>query len=96
MSATGNILGDGIFWVTIATLTVGLIKYTLKICASRYKCDVFNCCWGLCSSHRDIRSEVEIEQVRIQNGDISDNNSDEAKQDTGRPESPTRNSFTSI
>ena len=86
MSTTGNIMGDSVFWLAITTVTIGLIKYTIKICASRYKCDVISCFWGCFKSHRDTKAEVDIEQIRIEHGDTSDSNSN----DEVKPSSPSR------
>ena len=86
MSDNSNIMQNAVFWIAITTVTIGLIKYTIKICASRYKCDVISCCWGFFKSHRDTKSEVEIEQIRIEHGDTSDNNSN----DEVKPSSPGR------
>jgi hypothetical protein len=76
--SSNNIVQDAIFWVSIATLSVGLIKYTLKYCIRFCKCNTINFCWGMCSGTRDIAREIEIEKARI-DAHINDDSSDDYK-----------------
>ncbi len=77
--STNDIVQDAIFWVSIATLSVGLIKYSLKYCIRFCKCNTMNCCWGFISGTRDVKSEIEIEKARI-DAHINDDSSDDYKQ----------------
>lgn len=67
MSSSNSLLKDAVFWVSIATITAGLIKYVISYML-KSKCSDFNMCWGFIKVKRDIAIERDIEIAEIENG----------------------------
>jgi hypothetical protein len=85
MSEQNNIIYDSIFWLSLSTIVLATIRYFLKNFTKYCKCSKMVCCWGLCGGERDIRSEIEIERVRIENGlDDKSDDSGERKDNSTR------------
>jgi hypothetical protein len=55
-----TLLKDAVFWVSLATITAGLIKFTITYCL-KSKCSDFSICFGLLKIKRDVNVEKEIE-----------------------------------
>lgn len=71
-----DLLSDAVFWISIVTLTIGLIKYNIKYMTRYCKISSVSCCWGCFSQQRDIKGEIEIEKARI-DAHIEDDNSED-------------------
>lgn len=65
MSEDISLLKDAVFWVSIATITVGLIKYTISYCL-KSKCSDFSICFGLLKIKRDVAIERDIEIAELE------------------------------
>ena len=61
------LLKDAVFWVSIATITVGLFKYVVSYML-KSKCSDFSLCWGAIKIKRDITIERDIEIATINAG----------------------------
>lgn len=77
-SKENALLINPVFWISIATITVGLIKYAIEFML-KSKCSDFSLCWGVFKIKRDIGIERDIELAQIQAG----NNGPPS--DTGEP-----------
>lgn len=64
---------DGVFFITIATVTVGFFGLIIKTCI-RSKCEHFSLCFGLIKVDRRVDLEVQEDLARIEHGlpDIED------------------------
>ena len=96
---SSSIVQDAIFWVSISTIAVGLIKYSIKYATRFCKISSVSCCWGCFSQQRDIKSEIEIEKARI-DAHVNEDDSGEFPtgtemkvNDTSRVERPQRVGF---
>lgn len=58
---------DAVFFVTISTLICGGFGLVVRYCL-KSKCDDVNICFGLIKVHRDIKSEIEVEEKEIEAG----------------------------
>jgi len=58
---------DAVFFVTISTLICGSFGLVVRYCL-KSKCDEVNLCFGLIKVHRDIKSEIELEEKEIEAG----------------------------
>ena len=58
---------DGVFFITIATLICGSFGLVVRYCL-KSKCDEVNLCFGMVKVHRDIKSEIELEEKEIEAG----------------------------
>jgi hypothetical protein len=67
---------DAVFFVTISTLICGSFGLVVRYCL-KSKCDEVNLCYGLIKVHRDIKSEIELEEKEIEAG--LDDDSDKTK-----------------
>lgn len=68
--SSGNkdaLLRNPVFWVSIATITVGLFKYVVSYML-KSKCSDFSLCWGAIKIKRDIEVERDIEIATINAG----------------------------
>lgn len=97
---SASIVQDAIFWVSISTIAVGLIKYSIKYATRFCKISSVSCCWGCFSQQRDIKSEIEIEKARIDahvneddSGEFPASVSETKVNDTSRAERPQRVGF---
>jgi hypothetical protein len=82
-----NIVYDSIFWLSLSTIILASIRYFVKNGTKYCKCSKIICCWGLCGGERDVKSEIEIERVRIENGlDDKSEDSSERKDSSNRGE----------
>jgi hypothetical protein len=61
------LLKDAVFWVSIATITIGLLKYIISYML-KSKCSDFSLCWGAIKIKRDIQIERDIEIAQIHAG----------------------------
>jgi hypothetical protein len=61
---------DGVFFITIATITIGFLGLVIKYCL-KSKCQTFSLCCGLISIDRRVDLELQEEVRRIETG-ISD------------------------
>lgn len=66
-SRPNALLVNPVFWISIATITVGLIKYAIEFML-KSKCSDFSLCWGVFKIKRDIQIERDIELAQIQAG----------------------------
>ena len=64
MSDDSSLLRNPVFWVYIATIAAGLIKYIIAY-VLKSKCSDFNLCWGMMKIKRDIAIERDIEIAQI-------------------------------
>jgi hypothetical protein len=80
---SSDIINDSVFWLSLITIVLATMRYSIKYC-SRCKISNVSCCWGLISTTRDVKSELEIERVRIENNVQADDSSGEFKE-TIRP-----------
>jgi hypothetical protein len=63
----GNpLIQDAVFFVSIATIGAGLLKFIISYML-KSKCSDFNMCWGLIKIKRDIAIERDIEIAQINN-----------------------------
>ena len=60
MADDNTLLKDAVFFVSIATITAGLIKFTITYCL-KSKCSDFSICFGLLKIKRDVEVERDIE-----------------------------------
>ncbi len=58
---------DNTLLLSIITLGTGVVALIVKY-SFRSKCSDVTVCWGLCNFKRDIRSEVELENIQIEHG----------------------------
>jgi hypothetical protein len=58
---------DNTLLLSIITLGTGVIALVVKY-SFRSKCSDVRVCWGCCSFKRDIKSEVELENIQIEHG----------------------------
>ena len=63
---TASLLKDAVFWVSIAGITVSLLKYMISYML-KSKCSDFTLCWGAIKIKRDIAIERDIEIAQINN-----------------------------
>jgi hypothetical protein len=63
---TESLLKDAVFWVSIAGITVSLLKYMISYML-KSKCSDFTLCWGAIKIKRDIAIERDIEIAQINN-----------------------------
>lgn len=63
---TASLLKDAVFWVSIAGITVSLLKYMISYML-KSKCSDFSLCWGAIKIKRDIGIERDIEIAQINN-----------------------------
>lgn len=61
------LIQDAVFFVSIATIGAGLLKFIISYIL-KSKCSDFNMCWGLIKIKRDIAIERDIEIAQIQHG----------------------------
>ena len=61
---TNNLLNDGIFWVSIATLFVSAYKFSLTQ-LYQSKCSQFKLCCGLVNVERNVIEEAKIDIENI-------------------------------
>jgi hypothetical protein len=63
----GNpLIQDAVFFVSIATIGAGLLKFIISYML-KSKCSDFNMCWGMIKIKRDISIERDIEIAQINN-----------------------------
>jgi len=91
MSEENNIIYDSIFWLSLSTIILASFRYFFKNATKYCKCSSIKLCWGLCSGERDIKSEIEIERVRIENG-VDDKSDDSGE----RKPSPVHRTVTIV
>jgi hypothetical protein len=60
-----TLLKDAVFFVSIATITAGLIKFTITYCL-KSKCSDFSICFGLLKIKRDVAVERDIEIAQME------------------------------
>ena len=65
-----SIVNNATFWLSLAGVVAGMFGLIITT-INKSKCSNVNCCCGLISCVRDIQSEVEIEEHRIDMG-VSD------------------------
>jgi hypothetical protein len=63
---TNKLLEDAVFFVSIATIGAGLLKFIISYML-KSKCSDFNMCWGMIKIKRDIGIERDIEIAQINN-----------------------------
>jgi hypothetical protein len=76
---TESLLKDAVFWVSIAGITVSLLKYMISYML-KSKCSDFTLCWGAIKIKRDIAIERDIEIAQINNLSKDQISADEKKQ----------------
>jgi hypothetical protein len=77
---TASLLKDAVFWVSIAGITVSLLKYMISYML-KSKCSDFTLCWGAIKIKRDIAIERDIEIAQINNLSKDQINADEKETD---------------
>ena len=60
-----TLLKDAVFWVSLSTITAGLIKFTITYCL-KSKCSDFSICFGLLKIKRDVGVERDIEIAQME------------------------------
>lgn len=56
---------DAVFFISIATLFVGLIKYSMDKCLQS-KCEEFSLCWNFFSVKRRVDLEIQQEMKSLE------------------------------
>lgn len=74
--STSPLLKNPVFWISIATISVGLVKYVVSYML-KSKCSDFSVCWGLLKIKRDITIERDIEIAQINAGKTDEEKEDE-------------------
>ena len=64
---------NSVFWLSMGGIVVGAFGVAVNACI-KSKCSNLTLCWGMFSCQRDTKSEVELEEHRI---------------DMGTPQTPT-------
>ena len=61
---TNNLLNDGIFWISLATIVISAYKFTLSE-LYKSKCSKFKCCFNLLNVERNVieESKIDIENI---------------------------------
>ena len=77
---SSSLLKDAVFWVSIAGITVSLLKYMISYML-KSKCSDFTLCWGAIKIKRDIAIERDIEIAQINNLSKDQINTDEKETD---------------
>jgi len=77
---SASLLKDAVFWVSIAGITVSLLKYMISYML-KSKCSDFTLCWGAIKIKRDIAIERDIEIAQINNLSKDQINADEKETD---------------
>ena len=62
-----NLLYDGVFWTSIATLLIGAYKFSL-VYSLKSKCEKCNFCCGLIKIDRNVETELKIEHDELEHG----------------------------
>ncbi len=56
---------DGTFWISMAGIMAAFLGGVLTA-LNKSKCQNLSCCWGGMQCVRDVRSEVELEERRME------------------------------
>ena len=73
---TNNLLNDGIFWISLATIVISAYKFTLSE-LYKSKCIKFKCCFNLMNIERNVIEESKIDIENIHQAHQEDNNKKE-------------------
>ena len=78
-----TLVNEGFFWVTLGGIVVTITGLCLKA-LFRVKVSDVSICFGCCNITRDVQTEQEIEEARIENGVA------ESSENTPREEKPAQ------
>ena len=61
---TNNLLNDGIFWISLATIIIGAYKFSITE-VYKSKCSKFKCCFNLLNVERNVDAEIKYDIENI-------------------------------